>query len=109
MQRRSGWIGIALLACAGLGASGVAAATVGDRRAGEDLAKQWCSGCHATEAATGAADTGPAWREIAADPANDEAHLTAFLSAPHGAMEGLSLSRQQIADLVTYIVSLGFE
>lgn len=98
-----------VLAAVALHAHDAAAGAPGDRFAGEALARQWCSGCHATEAAAGAADTGPPWREVAADPAKDEAYLTGFLSAPHGPMQSLSLDRQQIADLVAYIMSLGFE
>ena len=87
--------------------AGPAASRPGDPEAGRQLAEQWCSTCHAVATGDTAADVGPAWTAIAADPDLTDEHIETFLAAPHGQMEPLSLSRQQIRDLVAYIRSLG--
>ena len=74
--------------------------------AGAELADAWCGNCHATGSAGEAADIGPTWAAINADPRFSDAYLQSFLTAPHGPMESLSLSRQQIKDLIAYIRSL---
>jgi cytochrome c2 len=85
-----------LLACA---AKGEAA----DPARGEQLAKTWCTGCHvATPEQRQGTDAVPTFSEIG--KSYDEASLAAFLADPgHTRMVNLSLTRDEIADLVAYI------
>ncbi len=98
------WV-VAIAASLGLSAAGAGAA---DRPAevasGQQLADSLCSSCHAVGARGGGTDMAPTLPAIAA--ARDDESLRLFLAAPHGAMPPLSLTRQQIADLVAYIGSL---
>jgi len=83
------------------------ASVKGDATAGEAVAAAWCASCHSTAAADSAGtDVGPPWSIVAADPEMTDDYLTGFLTAPHGQMETLSLSRQQIRDLIAYIRTL---
>ena len=102
MQNRFGrftCLGVAavvLLACA---AKGEAA----DSARGGQLAKTWCSGCHVVAPDQRQATDGvPTFAQIG--KSYDEASLAAFLADPgHSRMVNLSLTRDEIADLVAYI------
>ena len=76
---------------------------------GKSLAQTWCSACHLVDVdqKTANADA-PSFAAIAAmlDGADDEASLQLFLADPHPVMPNMSLSRQEVADLVAYIASL---
>jgi mono/diheme cytochrome c family protein len=74
-----------------------------DAARGEQLAKTWCSACHvAAPEQQQATDAVPTFAQIA--EAYDEASLAAFLADPgHTRMVNLSLTRDEIADLVAYI------
>lgn len=89
--------------------SPLATSAGGDAAVGEAIARQWCSACHATEATDAATDGAPAWRTVATDLTKDEAYLGAFLANPHGQMQHLELTNLQIANLIAYIRTLGFE
>jgi mono/diheme cytochrome c family protein len=91
-----GVAGVVLLACA---AQGEAA----DPARGGRLAETWCSGCHAVAPEQRqATDAVPTFEQIG--KSYDEASLAAFLADPsHSRMVNLSLSRDEIADLVAYI------
>ncbi|MEZ5931717.1 MAG: cytochrome c [Alphaproteobacteria bacterium] len=86
-------------------ASGALAA---DIRAGEKLAKQWCTNCHliGTEQSAGG-DAAPPFAAIAESAADRKDDLKAWLADPHPPMPNLSLSRFEIDDLLAYIESLG--
>ena len=102
-----GWgAGIALAALA-LGAAGARAQ--GDQATGAEIARQWCSECHATETTGGGTDAAPPWQAVAMDPAKDEAYLKAFLRNPHPAMRHIPLTERDIDDLIAYIRALAFE
>jgi mono/diheme cytochrome c family protein len=81
--------------------------TRADADAGKVVAEAWCASCHSTSTEVTAADVGPPWSAIASDPKYTDDYLQGFLTAPHGQMQSLSLTRQQISDLVAYIRSLG--
>ncbi len=81
--------------------------TTANPSAGELIAETWCSTCHATSPDRQGSDVGPAWSTIAADPEKTDDYLRGFLTNPHGQMQGISLTRQQIKDLIAYIRTLG--
>ena len=79
----------------------------GTPAAGRQVADKWCVNCHVTSRDIAAAsDIAPTWASIAADPEKTDAYLRSFLTNPHGEMQSISLSRQQIADVVSYIGTL---
>ena len=80
--------------------------TLADTTRGSQLAQQWCASCHVTSGnPAGNVQQGPpSFHTIAAARTADR--LRAFLSHPHGAMPDLSLTRQEIDDLVGYIETL---
>ena len=77
-----------------------------DASKGSQLAQQWCASCHVTGGSpAGNVQQGPpSFHTIAGARTADQ--LRAFLSHPHGAMPDLSLTRQEIDDLVGYIETL---
>jgi len=77
-----------------------------DASKGKQLAQQWCANCHIVGGRpTGNVQQGPpSFPTIARVRTADE--LRAFLTHPHGAMPDLSLTRQEIDDLVGYIETL---
>jgi mono/diheme cytochrome c family protein len=81
----------------------------GDQARGADIARQWCSECHATETSNTGTDTAPAWRSIALDPAKNDTTLTTFLRNPHPAMRNIPLTEQDIQDVIAYIRALALE
>ncbi len=89
-----------------------APAEEGDPQKGLGLARAWCAACHLVEANPGrAADTAATFPAIAARPTVTADGLRAFLSGQHsgtaqGRMPNLSLSRNDVENLVAYILSL---
>ena len=77
--------------------------TRADASRGSQLARQWCASCHVTsgDPAGNIQQGPPSFHTIAGARTADQ--LRAFLSHPHGAMPDLSLTRQEINDLVGYI------
>jgi len=75
---------------------------------GRKLALQWCAECHLVEKAQAQApvDGVPTFFAIADHPSTTETGLRAFLSTPHGKMPDIMLSREQIDDIIAYILSL---
>jgi cytochrome c len=87
-------------------AAATARPTRADATRGSQLARQWCASCHVTSGnPAGNVQQGPpSFHTIAGARTADQ--LGAFLSHPHGAMPDLSLTRQEIDDLVGYIETL---
>lgn len=84
----------------------------GDPRKGREIAQTWCATCHVVEEnpARGA-DTAPTFPTIAARETVTADGLRAFLTAQHaggtsGRMPNLSLSRNDVDNLVAYLLSL---
>lgn len=75
-----------------------------DEAAGRRLTQDLCMSCHAVGPTGGGTDMAPPLPAVAA--ARDDDSLRYFLAAPHGAMPPVSLTRQQIADIVAYLASL---
>lgn len=75
----------------------------GDPEAGHALALTWCTSCHVVEQSGRGADIAPAFATIAHRNPADRSWLRAWLAAPHPPMPDLSLSRQQIDDIIAYL------
>ena len=79
----------------------------GDVAAGETLAEQWCSSCHAVEPRpTRADDKAPGFVAIAKMPSTTSMSVQAWLQTPHPRMPEWQLTRKQIDDVDAYILSL---
>ena len=90
-----------------LAAVSVARNARADPKQGEQLARQWCSGCHIVAAnQTSAVPQGPPSFPSLARSGMTAAQLRAFLSHPHGPMPDLALTRVEIDNLIDYIESL---
>lgn len=74
-------------------------------REGEMLARSVCSPCHVVAPGVGGGE-GPAFAAVAAMSSTTGLALTAFLQTSHGKMPNISLSRDDIANLAAYILSL---
>lgn len=73
---------------------------------GKRLAEQWCASCHVvTQDQTHAVSATPTFMAIAKRRGPELEQLESFLADPHPVMPNLSLSRQEISDLVAYIRS----
>jgi mono/diheme cytochrome c family protein len=78
----------------------------GDVAQGAAIAKRWCVNCHVVSADQKSAKVDvPTFSDIARRRPDDRA-LSSFLVKPHPPMPDLSLSRQEIDDVVSYIRSL---
>jgi cytochrome c2 len=78
----------------------------GDPGKGLRLARQWCTGCHVVEPAGRGGDIGPSFLDIANRPDRTPATMRAWLTNPHPPMPNLSLSRDEINDIIVYLDSL---
>jgi len=75
---------------------------------GHQLAVRWCANCHVVErtTTTGSANGLPTFPAIATNPKVTPDLLRATMSAQHGRMPDLQLTRRQQDDLIAYIQSL---
>jgi mono/diheme cytochrome c family protein len=100
---------IKALVCVAVGLGGPApvASAAGDAAAGKMLAERWCATCHlvAPEQTTATTEA-PPFATIAARHGESIDALAAFLADPHPPMPQMSLTRQEIGDLLAYIGSL---
>jgi mono/diheme cytochrome c family protein len=80
----------------------------GDPAAGLRLARIWCANCH--QVAPGgpqpAGDAASPFPAIALMPSTTSMSLRVFLQTPHPNMPDYRLSREQLDDLVAYLLSL---
>ena len=109
MTKENAWpAAVALGLLLAVGASLATAQDVGDIGAGHKLAETWCSSCHLVGAARGAAvsNGAPTFTAIAADKSVTVLSLRAFLQTPHARMPDLHLTRDEVDDLASYILSL---
>lgn len=81
----------------------------GDPAAGLRLASVWCANCHqvAAGAAGPSADAAPTFRSIARMPSTTSMSLRVFIQTPHPNMPNFHLSREELDDVVAYVISLG--
>ena len=89
--------------------TGAAYAASGNAEAGRQLATRSCSSCHAIEAATRVTDGAPPFSAIAKTNKERPAWIRGWLMSPHPPMPSISLSRQQIDDIVAYLGTLPAE
>jgi mono/diheme cytochrome c family protein len=89
-----------------LGHATVAYAASGNAEAGRQLVMRSCSSCHATESSTTATDNAPPFSVVAKTNKERPAWIRGWLMAPHPPMPSISLSRQQIDDIVAYLGTL---
>lgn len=89
-------------------AAAVAQDLPGDPVSGRTFAIRHCAGCHAAAAEQHrpATDAAPAFLTLARDPAITEISLRAFLQTPHSRMPSVMLTRREMDDVVSYILSL---
>lgn len=81
---------------------------VGDVEAGRALALRTCARCHvvAEQQSQPAIDGVRPFAAIARNPAVTEQSLRVFLQTPHPPMPDFSLTRREIDDAISYILSL---
>lgn len=73
---------------------------------GKIIAQRWCAECHLVSPdQTRAKADAPSFADVASRKTSRE--ISAFLTDPHPRMPDMTLSRDEIADLVGYIKSLG--
>jgi cytochrome c len=89
-----------------LGHTAVAHAASGNAEAGRQLVMRSCSSCHATESAKTATDNAPPFAAVAKTNRERPAWIRGWLMEPHPPMPNISLSRQQIDDIVAYLGTL---
>ena len=107
-------VGPVIIATLWLGLAGVAVAAnaqegPGDLEAGHTLARHVCLPCHWIEPGPHAPRTfeiAPDFQVIADTPGMTATVLNAFLLTSHPKMPNFILSREQSADVITYILSL---
>ena|SRR5437899_8447605 len=94
------------LACLLIVTPGVAWAQ--DIEQGQQLATRWCANCHVVErtAAAASANGLPTFPAIAVSSRTTPEMLRATMSAQHGRMPDLQLTKRQQDDLIAYISSL---
>lgn len=76
---------------------------------GRELALKWCSECHLVDKTQthAANDAIPSFYAIADRPSTTEDGLKVFLMSPHKKqMPNIILTREQVEDVVAYILSL---
>lgn len=76
---------------------------------GRELALKWCAECHLVDKTQtqAASDAIPSFYAVADHPSTTEIGLKAFLMSPHKKqMPNIMLTREQIDDVVAYILSL---
>src|SRR6266566_993148 len=78
----------------------------GDANAGRDLVTRSCSSCHAMNSATIATDGVPPLLVLARDNKERPAWIRGWLMDPHPPMPSISLSRQQIDNIIAYLNTL---
>ena len=86
----------------------VAAQETGDAAAGRKLAGLWCSSCHIVAPSAQAAGSNgvPTFAAIARRPSTTQTSLLSFLLKPHPVVQNMHASREELGDLIAYILSL---
>jgi mono/diheme cytochrome c family protein len=85
-----------------------AASDTTDVSAGRELALNWCSECHLVVENQDRvpSDAVPTFFAIANHRSTTDLGLRVFLTSPHGKMPNIMLTREQIDEIVAYILSL---
>ncbi|WP_245928425.1 c-type cytochrome [Bosea psychrotolerans] len=99
--------GLLMLCAALLGAVPALAQSIGDARAGREVATSLCSQCHQIDGASRDPRRVPPGFGAVADMASQtELSLRVFLQTPHGNMPRYQLTRDETDDVIAYILSL---
>lgn len=99
------WIAVFPLAVAI--AAGGAGAEEAQVKRGRALAERWCAKCHAIAPGRPGREPGlPSFMRMAADPDNTREALRQFIALPHFEMPAQSLTREEVDDVIAYILSL---
>lgn len=109
MARRGGrLIALSLATLSLMATASPRAAEIGDPAIGRTLSQTWCASCHAVEGgARRSGDVAPSFAALVAGPTGlSDARLRGWLHEPHPPMQGITLSRQQVEDIVAYLRSL---
>jgi mono/diheme cytochrome c family protein len=78
-----------------------------DPVAGKALAEKWCVECHSIRPDRLSPNlAAPTFPELAAEPSITEYSLRAFLRSPHETMPQITFTRDQMDDIVDYLMSL---
>jgi mono/diheme cytochrome c family protein len=78
-----------------------------DIEAGREIATKWCSSCHdVSVSGEGTSDRTPSFLSISQKSSTTTISLAAFLQTSHNRMPDFSLTRQEIADVSSYILDL---
>jgi mono/diheme cytochrome c family protein len=72
-------------------------------QAGEEIAVQSCTMCHAPMTAQGAKSAALSFSQLAEQNKGKQGWTQAWLSNPHMARAGVKLSKQQADDVVSYL------
>lgn len=79
----------------------------GDPVAGRAVAKHICAECHLVAGPDpNSLQRGPAFVELAGQTNMSAAYLRAFLKDPHGEMPDIPLQKDDINDLIAYILAI---
>lgn len=80
----------------------------GDARTGQRLALTWCANCHQVAAGGPGPvnDAAPSLQSIARMTSTTSMSLRVFLQTPHSNMPDYRLTREQLDDVVAYILTL---
>ncbi|MBM3586281.1 MAG: cytochrome c [Alphaproteobacteria bacterium] len=99
-----------LIACILAALPGMALAQMesGDPFAGQRLAAILCANCHriAPAGPGPATDIAPSFAAIAALPSTTSRSLRAYLRTPHANMPDYRLSREELDDIVAYLLTV---
>lgn len=95
---------VVLLAAAALPGNALAQ---GDAVTGRAVAERWCASCHlvSPDQTSAVADV-PTFQSIAQRSESEIEALESFLADPHPPMPDMSLTRNEIRDLLAYIKAL---
>jgi len=96
----------ALVALTIIGSTAVAHAASGNAEAGRAFVTRSCTSCHAIETAKTASDGAPPFTLIAKTNKERPAWIRGWLMAPHPPMPSITLSRQEIDDIVAFLSTL---
>jgi mono/diheme cytochrome c family protein len=91
-----------------VGAAARAQEDVGDSEKGHAFALTICAKCHAVDAdqATSPNPSAPTFKRIAAEPGMTATALFVILQNPHREMPDLILEREEMRNVVAYILTL---
>jgi mono/diheme cytochrome c family protein len=98
-----------LVACSTFVAiGGTSVSFAADAYQGKDIAVRWCAGCHVVEREqkSPAIDQAPPFASVGRTPGFDANKLAILLLKPHPNMPKLALSRDEVANLAAYILTL---